>query len=546
MLKKIYDLPKYFATIRYLKLPQVFFTLKKNIPNKNHRKFNKYNLEERPENWKEYKINISNLNQSNNHNFLNLPKKIKFPEDWHTHIMPKLWQYNLHYFDYLNSASSNIPDVEKISLIDSWIKNNQFGIGVGWEPYPISLRSVNWIKAYFNGLNLKGHHFDSLYSQIVFLFNNLEKHLLGNHYFSNLKALIFAGILFENKTWIKKALRELKIEISEQFYKDGANFELSPMYHGLAVIDLLDIYNLLQSFPNQFDNEIKEKIEILVPKAIRFLEDACFNDVDLGFFNDSCNNVLPAVSDIKAYCATLGFKSINTNTKDYLRQYDCGYMVARKGVLKLIFDAANVGPDYIPGHAHADTLSFEMSANQKKVFVNSGISTYDESEIRNFQRGTSAHNTVEIDGKNSSMVWKSFRVGNRAKIINRSSKVLNDGTIFLLGKHDGYRSLGCGAFHQREIFFDSTLLTVLDRISGSYKNAYAFFYFHPDFKVEKKDNIIQIYSKELMMEYSNENFHNEIIKSQWFPEFNKSFENLCLKVKIVKPTTEHRFKIKLK
>lgn len=546
MLKKIYDLPKYFATIRYLKLSQVFFTIKKNIPKKYYKKSYKYNLEARPENWKKYKINIPNLNHSNNQNFLNLPKKIIFPDDWHTDIMPKLWQYNLHYFDYLNSASSNITDVDKITLINSWIKNNQIGTGVGWEPYPISLRSVNWIKAYFNGLNLNVHHFDSLCSQIDFLFNNLEKHLLGNHYFSNLKALIFAGILFDNKIWIKKALKELKIEISEQFYKDGVNFELSPMYHGLAVIDLLDIYNLLQSFPNQFDNEIKEILEILIPKAISFLEDISFNDVDLGFFNDSCNNILPAVSDIKRYCTSLGFKMIYANSKDYLKQYDCGYMVARKSGLKLIFDTAKVGPDYIPGHAHADTLSFEMSANQKKVFVNSGISTYDESEIRNFQRGTSAHNTVEIDGKNSSMVWKSFRVGNRAKIINRSSKVLNDGKIFLMGKHDGYRSLGWGALHQREIFFDSTELTVIDRISGSYKHAYAYFYFHPEFKAEKQDNIIQIYSKELMMEYSNDGFHNEIIESQWFPEFNKSIKNICLKVKIVKPIAKHRFKINLK
>jgi hypothetical protein len=27
----------------------------------------------------------------------------------------------------------------------------------------------------------------------------------------------------------------------------------------------------------------------------------------------------------------------------------------------LILDVAPVGPDYLPGHAHADTLSFELS-----------------------------------------------------------------------------------------------------------------------------------------------------------------------------------------
>ena len=546
MLKKIWNLPKYIATVRYLKLSQIFFTIKKNIPKKINRKSSKYNLEDRPENWKEYNINISNLDNNNNENFLNLPKELIFPEDWHTNVMPKLWQYNLHYFDYLNSSSSNFSDADKRSLIDSWIENNQFGQGTGWEPYPISLRSVNWIKAYFNGLNLKEHHFESLNLQIIYLFNNLEKHLLGNHYLSNLKALIFAGILFKNKIWTEKALKELKIQISEQFYQDGVNFELSPMYHGLALIDLLDIYNLLKSFPNQFDKEIKRTIEILIPKAINFLEDFSFNDMDLAFFNDCCNNILPPLSSIKAYSTDLGFSLNAINTKDYLNEYDCGYMVARKGELKLIFDAAKVGPDYIPGHAHADTLSFEMSANQKKVFVNSGISTYDEGETRSFQRGTSSHNTVEINGKNSSMVWKSFRVGNRAKITNRSSQIHDDGTIFLMGKHDGYRSLGWGAMHQREIYLDSTNLTILDTISGSYNNAFAYFYFHPEFEVKNKDRLIQIHSKELIIEYSNTDSQNEIIESQWFPEFNKSIKNFCLKVKIIKPITKHKFKINLK
>ena len=36
---------------------------------------------------------------------------------------------------------------------------------------------------------------------------------------------------------------------------------------------------------------------------------------------------------------------------------------------KLIFDASPVGPDYIPGHAHADTLSFEFSIGKERVLL---------------------------------------------------------------------------------------------------------------------------------------------------------------------------------
>ena len=64
-----------------------------------------------------------------------------------------------------------------------------------------------------------------------------------------------------------------------------------------------------------------------------------------------------------------------------------------------IGDIGNVGPDYIPGHAHADTLSFEMSVFDMRFIVNSGTSVYGLGAERLRQRGTAAHSTVVIDGR---------------------------------------------------------------------------------------------------------------------------------------------------
>ena len=80
----------------------------------------------------------------------------------------------------------------------------------------------------------------------------------------------------------------------------------------------------------------------------------------------------------------------------------------------MLIDVAKIGPDYLPGHAHADTLSFELSLYGKRLLVNSGISRYGTSLIRQFERSTEAHNTVAIDNKNSSEVWSGFRVARRA------------------------------------------------------------------------------------------------------------------------------------
>ena len=79
-----------------------------------------------------------------------------------------------------------------------------------------------------------------------------------------------------------------------------------------------------------------------------------------------------------------------------------------------LLDVAPVGPDYLPGHAHADTLSFELSLFGQRVLVNSGTSQYEAGPERSRQRGTAAHNTVIVDGHDSSEVWAGFRVARRA------------------------------------------------------------------------------------------------------------------------------------
>ncbi len=52
--------------------------------------------------------------------------------------------YNLHYFDWINARDSS--DDIAARWIMRWIAENPAPGGNGWEPYPLSLRIVNWIK----------------------------------------------------------------------------------------------------------------------------------------------------------------------------------------------------------------------------------------------------------------------------------------------------------------------------------------------------------------------------------------------------------------
>ena len=106
------------------------------------------------------------------------------------------------------------------------------------------------------------------------------------------------------------------------------------------------------------------------------------------------------------------FSEINNDKFKYFK--DSGYFRFTNNNFFLIGDIGKIGPNYLPGHSHADTLSFEMSINKERVIVNSGTSIYGNNDERLKQRGTSSHSTLSINNKNSSEVWSSFRTGRRA------------------------------------------------------------------------------------------------------------------------------------
>ena len=84
-----------------------------------------------------------------------------------------------------------------------WIAENPACSGNGWEPYPVSLRVVNWIKWLTAGEPLAKDDAEavsaSICQQMRSLRRRLEYHLLANHLLSNAKALVFAGSCFEGK-----------------------------------------------------------------------------------------------------------------------------------------------------------------------------------------------------------------------------------------------------------------------------------------------------------------------------------------------------------
>jgi len=261
-------------------------------------------------------------------------------EGWDNPKYSKLLRYNLHYFDDLNAIDSQERTEWHKSIIISWIESNPPAQGTGWEPYPLSLRLVNWIKwIQENKQYLDSHMLHSMAIQVRHLNNRIEWHLLGNHLFVNAKALIFAGMFFEGKEankWLKKGMAILAKQVPEQILKDGGHFELSPMYHSLAVEDLLDLINIINQYdadPTNDTLDLLEEWESVVHRMFRWLELMCHPDGEISFFNDSALNIAPSKEALARYSERLGIalspcKNINLHRLDnsgyyIISKYDC-------------------------------------------------------------------------------------------------------------------------------------------------------------------------------------------------------------------------------
>ena len=166
---------------------------------------------------------------------------------WDDPALDTLWRFNLHYFDDLSAPDGASRADWHQAILTRWVRENSPGLGIAWEPYPTSLRIVNWVKWALEGNVLPSECVQSLAVQARWLTGRLERHLLGNHLFANAKALVFAGLFFdgaEATMWLEKGLGILESQVPEQILADGGQFERSPMYHALALEDMLDLLNV--------------------------------------------------------------------------------------------------------------------------------------------------------------------------------------------------------------------------------------------------------------------------------------------------------------
>lgn len=487
-MKTFSNIGKYIRTIKYLKPIQIFFRIYRlfNLPKiiLNNTILNKSDFV-----FPKYPGHQSNNDLlKNKFSFLNFQINLSLPDDWNNKKIPLLWLYNLHYFNDL--LASNISVDKKKHHIDRWIKDNPSNVyGVGWDAYTLSLRIVNWIKFFSNEKSISKREITSLIEQVRFLNKSIEYHVLANHILENAKALIFAGLFFEGKEaqyWIDKGIKILEKELKEQILEDGAHFELSPMYHCIILDLVLDLYELSSTSSHSGHaalHKIRHLLEDTITKMSHWLKNVTHPDGEIPYFNDSVIGVAQRPEYYLSRAQQLLSVNSSSHVSDVIFFKNSGYIKVSKKGFFLLFNCSDIKPSYQPGHAHADTLSVELSYLNQRVFVNLGTSIYQAGQRRDLERGTKSHSTLEVEGENSSEVWSSFRVGRRAKIL-QSNLNQDDGYLEMSGEHNGYRHLNKNLKHRRIIKFKDSSIKISDKLNCHNYFGTSRFHLHPDVSIE--------------------------------------------------------------
>lgn len=468
-------------TVKYLKFKQIAYRVLYAIRKKFVKKEYAHELKKTvdPLKWLNNIQNSTSYLENGEFRFLNITHKFQDKIDWNYNSYGKLWTYNLNYFDFL--FQPNIKQSESIMLIKDYVVSAEV-LKDGFEPYPTSLRCINWVK-YLSKENIQDEAINkSLYNQYFRLIDNLEYHLLGNHLLENGFSLLFGAYYFKNDLFYSKAKMIIEEELSEQVLKDGAHFELSPMYHQIILVRLLDCINLVKN--NKWvDDNLLDFLKQKASEMQGWLLCMTYQNGSTPHVNDATFSISSSTNTIVNYA-----KDLELNTKSS-QLSDSGYRKWKTNDIELFMDVGNIGPDYIPGHAHADTFNFELCYKGKPIIVDRGISTYEKNNQRKLERATSSHNTICLDGLDSSEVWDGFRVAGRAKV-----SLLKDDSTTIRASHNGYK--GISAKHIRQFNLKKESIQISDFIESNQNHVVeSHLHLHPNCEVKIEGDTILIDSK---------------------------------------------------
>lgn len=359
-------------------------------------------------------------------------------------VEQKLYLYN---FFYMN----DYKDKQYLFLHAQCYKTKSIFL----EPYPTSLRIVNVL--YYSSLKNR-EVVNYLAKDLELLSLSIEYELDGNHLLENLLALSLYEVVIGRQG---RFTREFARQLENQFIDFEWHFEQSPMYQAI-LLERIQCYLAIATSVHVEDTAIIELCGKIVTKGVAYLQLFHVRGIML-HFNDSTGGNSLSVQDLVNNNRLLNLTATEpTHPSKLLKN---GFARMEGPGYELVVDTSKILADHIPGHIHSATGTFWLFRDQKPFIINNAISTYQEGDIRNLERGSSFHNCI-APRTEFNEVWGCFRVGRRV-----SSEIdQGEGWVVLRAK------LLTGESYSRTFTLDERLI-ITDMLQNCGEEVTAYLYF---------------------------------------------------------------------
>jgi hypothetical protein len=427
--------------------------------------------------------------------------------------------------------------------LESWFKACPHRMGVNWaSSLETGLRLMNWSLAWqlLGGLDsalfqgdegraFRDRWLESVYQHAEFTCGHFSRHSsANNHLIGEAAGAFLAGVAWPHweraRHWRATAGAILEREAQLQNAPDGVNREQAVSYQQFT-FDLLLLPYLAglangHSFPKAYAERLEGLCEFLAsimdvhghlpmfgdsddafafrldprPDADRFKSmlatGACLFSrpelaVKAGGLDDRTVWLVPGATlrypALRTQPATLPIRQAFPNGGYYV--LGCDFETPQE--VRIVADVGPLGYREIAAHGHADALSFTLSVAGRELLVDPGTYAYHaDAEWRAYFRGTSAHNTVRIDGADQSEQGGNF-MWLRKAAATASAWMSTEDQDLLEGSHDGYAHLDDAVTHRRRFTFDkrTRTLTVEDSLEMKGEHEVELF-FHVDERCE--------------------------------------------------------------
>jgi hypothetical protein len=401
------------------------------------------------------------------------------------------WGLNRHYeFETLALAYRKTGDEkyarEFAQLLESWIRDCPVpekgvwqGPGSPWRTIECGIRtSTTWVTALtlFRNSPSVG---DRLLLDWLKMWIEHARYLLrsptdGNWLTMEMNGLYHIGTLVpfakEAESWRTQAAECLAKETNVQVYPDGAQKELTPHYHNVALRNMLAIPRVAEAYGHKLPAKYIAGLEKMFAYDLWVMQP----DRKTPDWNDSGHgDITRMLADGAAlFPNRQDFLWVATNGKrgappDHTSHYFpwAGQVVMRSGWdREALFLGFEVGP-FGDGHQHEDKLAVVIFAKQP-LLVEGGTYTYDASPWRSYVKSSLAHNLVLVDGGGQQR--KKHPVTNVADSPTDAGFLSDKNIDFARGVYDDGFEGGIRARHTREVLFDKTnkLFVVRDQLAS--------------------------------------------------------------------------------